>query len=218
MPPAVAEARRRLGRAYRRLGHAIAGHRPDADTVDRVAHILDRTVDELAGFPELRRDVERRHEIEWERPVDDGASMFSFDERPVSGRSAPLGFDLDVVREGDEAVGRLTFGRAHEGAPNRAHGGMVSALFDDVFGFILSIEQQAGFTGELTVRYEAGTPIGTPLECRVRMTHREGRKMLMTGELTPDGDPSTVYARSRATFIAIDRDVFQRLVAAPPAV
>lgn len=139
--------------------------------------------------------------------------MFSFDERPVSGRSAPLGFDLSVTREGDEAVGRLTLGSAHEGAPSRSHGGMVSALLDDMFGFILTIEQQAGFTGELTVRYEAGTPIGVPLACRVRMTGREGRKLFMTGELTLDDDNDTVFARAKATFIAIDPERFSQLTA-----
>lgn len=137
--------------------------------------------------------------------------MYTFDERPVSGRSAPLGFDLDVRREGNEAVGRLTLGPAHEGAPQRSHGGMISALMDDMFGFILTIEEQAGFTGELTVRYEAGTPIGTPLECRVRMVERDGRKLYMTGEVTLDGDPDTVFARGRAVFIAIDVEQFRRL-------
>lgn len=141
--------------------------------------------------------------------------MFSFDERPVSGRSAPIGFDLDVHRDGDDAVGHLTFGKAHEGAPNRAHGGMVSALLDDMFGFVLTIEQQAGFTGELKVRYQAGTPIGVPLECRARMTHRDGRKLFMTGELTPADDRGAVLAVGTATFIAIDPEDFRRLTVTP---
>jgi acyl-CoA thioesterase FadM len=84
---------------------------------------------------------------------------------------------------------------------------VVAALFDDVFGFVLTINAQPAFTGELTVRYEAGVPIGVPLECRVRLDRWEGRKIHMTGELYDD--EGRVVARSRALFIAIDPDVFR---------
>ncbi len=208
--PDVAAARARLGAAYRQLGHSIAGHHVDAPSIDRLTGILLDAVSDLDQLP-LRDRTSERPTGDWGPPPASGEAMFSFDERPVSGRSAPLGFDLSVTREGDEAVGRLTFGAAHEGAPARSHGGMVSALLDDMFGFILTIEQQAGFTGELTVRYEAGTPIGVPLACRVRMTRREGRKLFMTGELTLDSDTSTVFARAKATFIAIDPERFGQL-------
>jgi acyl-coenzyme A thioesterase PaaI-like protein len=104
----------------------------------------------------------------------------------------------------------VTLRSAHEGAPGRSHGGIVSALFDDVFGFILTIYQQPGFTGELTIRYERGVPLHQPLECRVRLDDREGRKLYMTGELsgTDDDGERVVYTRARATFIAIDRERF----------
>ena len=94
---------------------------------------------------------------------------------------------------------------AHEGAPDRSHGGIVAALFDDVYGFVLALQMQPAFTGQLAVRYEAGVPIGVPLECRVRMDSAEGRKLFMSGELC-DGD--TVFARSTATFITIPRELF----------
>lgn len=208
--PELAEARARLGAAYRRLGHSIAGHSADIAAVDRITASLGTASDELEQHPVRSRSVERETG-DWGPPPASGEKMFSFDERPVSGRSAPLGFDVDITREGDEVVARLTLGSAHEGAPSRSHGGMVAALFDDIYGFVLTIEEQAGFTGELTVRYEAGTPIGTPLECRVRLTQRDGRKLKMTGELTLAGDPSTVFARSSATFIAIDPERFSQL-------
>jgi hypothetical protein len=136
--------------------------------------------------------------------------MFSFDERPISGRAAPYGLDVRILRDGDDAVGHVTLGSAHEGAPGRSHGGIVSALFDDVYGFLLTIARQPAFTGTLTIRYEQGVPIHVPLECRVRVDRRDGRKLLFSGEITgpgPDG-PSTVFTRSTATFIAIDEAAF----------
>jgi acyl-coenzyme A thioesterase PaaI-like protein len=133
--------------------------------------------------------------------------MTSYDERPISGRASPWGLDLDIRRRGDEAVTTLTLRAAHEGAPGRSHGGIVAALFDDVYGFILEIQAQSAFTGELWVRYEAGVPIGIPIVCTVRLDRREGRKLFMTGELTV-GSTDQVLARSAATFIAIDPSTF----------
>lgn len=155
------------------------------------------------------RQIERP-EGDWGPGPADGEEMFSFDERPISGRAAPFGVDLRVFRDGDEAVGHVTLGAAHEGAPGRSHGGIVSALFDDVFGFVLTIEQQSGFTGTLTIRYEKGIPIGEPLECRVRLDRREGRKLYMSGELTADspGAEAVVVTRATAIFIAIPEAIF----------
>ena len=77
----------------------------------------------------------------------------------------------------------------------------LAALFDDVYGFVLTLLAEPGFTGEICVRYEAGVPIGRALDCRVRLAERDGRKLRMTGELT---DAGTVVARSWATFITVD--------------
>ena len=77
----------------------------------------------------------------------------------------------------------------------------MAAIFDDVLGYLLTFLERPGFTGELSVRYEAATPIGQPLEFRGRVTGREGRKIFAEGEAYADGK---VVARSRATFIGID--------------
>ena len=213
LPDDVADARIRLGRAYRRLGHAIAGHHASAATLDEVALEADRLERLLTSGEPRNRQIERPSG-DWGPGPADGEEMFSFDERPISGRAAPYGLDLTVIRDGAEAVGHVTLGAAHEGAPARSHGGIVSALFDDVFGFVLTIERQAAFTGTLTIRYEQGVPIGEPLECRVRLDRREGRKLFMSGELTigtraaEGSDDGNVVTRATAVFIAIPEDTF----------
>lgn len=200
-PDAVGEARARAGRAIRDIGHALVGHHVPVDVLDDLTRALDditRRLDE--GEPRSRAQI--RRDGDFEAPPD-GAVMTTHDERPVSGRASPWGLDLEVRRDGQEAVATLTLRAAHEGAPGRSHGGIVAALFDDVFGFVLAIRQQSAFTGELWVRYEAGVPVGVPLVCRVRADRVEGRKLYMTGELT-DSTTDEVLVRSRATFITID--------------
>jgi acyl-coenzyme A thioesterase PaaI-like protein len=206
-PDDLADARAEAGRAIRDIGHALVGHQAPVELIDRITSVLDDLTAELeVGPPRSRR--EERPTADWGPPPADGETMTSYDERPISGRSSPWGLDLAIVREGDEAVARLTLRAAHEGAPGRSHGGVVAALFDDVYGFVLTMFSQAAFTGELGIRYEAGTPIGHPLECRVRQERREGRKLFMTGELI-DATDGAVVARSTATFIAIDPDQFR---------
>lgn len=205
-PDEVAEARARAGRAVRDLGHALVGRQAPIELIDDVTDQLNRLTTSLELHGPRSRSAERPRG-DWGPTPGEGAPMTSYDERPVSGRSSPWGLDLAIRREGDEAVAAVTLRAAHEGAPSRSHGGIVAALFDDVFGFVLTIHSQPAFTGELTIRYEAGTPIGRPLECRVRLSGRDGRKLRMTGELNDLGSATTV-ARAHAVFIAIDPEQF----------
>jgi acyl-coenzyme A thioesterase PaaI-like protein len=203
-PDDLADARARAGRAVRDIGHELVGHEASVELLDRITATLDALSAELAVNPERNRAITRRGG-DWGPAPDDGALMTSFDERPISGRASPWGLDLTVHRQGHEAVATCILRAAHEGAPGRSHGGVVSALFDDVYGFVLTILAQPGFTGEFTVRYHDGVPIGRPLECRVRCTEHRGRKILVSGELTDDGH---VVATSTGTFIAVDPTKF----------
>jgi acyl-coenzyme A thioesterase PaaI-like protein len=138
--------------------------------------------------------------------VPDGAQVVHFDECFVSGPWNPLGIAVVVHREGDEAVARVQLGPAFEGAPGRSHGGIVAAIFDDVLGYQLVFVHEPAFTGELTVRYLAPTPIGQPLEFRSRVTGRDGRKIYVEAEARVDGPEGEPVATAHATFVAISND------------
>ncbi len=210
LPDDIADARADAAKALREVGHAFVGHHVPVDEVEQLTADLTAWLDRI-DREQVRDRVIERPTGDWGPPPASGEEMFSFDERPVSGRASPYGLDLRVIRDGDEVVAHVTLGSAHEGAPRRSHGGIVSALFDDVFGFVLTISRQPAFTGQLTVRFEQGVPIHEQLECRVRMSEKEGRKIHMTGELTGDdgADGRVVYTRASAIFIAIDPEVFR---------
>jgi acyl-coenzyme A thioesterase PaaI-like protein len=203
-PDRESDARAWAGKAVRDIGHALVGHRPSLELIDRVSTTLDDLTAALVATPTRQRG-DHSPQGDWGKPAPEHVELTSFDERPISGRASPWGLDLTVRREGDEIVATCTLRAAHEGAPGRSHGGIVAALFDDIFGFLLTLVVEPAFTGELGVRYEAGVPIGVPLTCRVRLADRVGRKLLMTGELLADG---AVVARSTATFITIPRERF----------
>lgn len=214
-----AAARRRAGQAVRDLGHALVGHAVGRELLDEVADTLQSLTDRLDdGTPRSRAMVDFSDHTT-EMPGSD-TQLESYDDRPFSGLSSPWGLDLEVHQRGRSVEATVTLRAAHEGAPGRCHGGIVAALFDDVFGFLLGVIKEPAFTGELSIRYEAGTPLDRPLACRGRLTERSGRKLWIEGELvdvSTSGEP--VVARATGLFITVDPDRFRLTtqLPAPPA-
>ncbi len=211
---AIEEARARAGRAIRDLGHAFIGRHATLEQIERLSAAVESITAEL--WPgAVRTRGEHRFATRQDTDLPQGRFETTFDDRPVSGRSSPWGLDLDLHRHGDEIEALVTLRAAHEGAPNRSHGGIVAALFDDVFGYVLGVIHQPAFTGDLYVRYAAPAPLHRSLSCRVRLDERVGRKLLMTGELT-DVESGRQLATARATFIAVDPEAFARQTAERP--
>ena len=214
--PDIIEARARAGQAIRDLGHAFIGRHAPLDRIDHLSDVIEREIAELQLGEE--RSKGNLHEFSDRDRADlpQGHFRHSFDDRPISGRASPWALDPELHRHGDEIVALVTLRAAHEGAPGRAHGSIVAALFDDVFGSVLDIVKQPAFTGDLYIRYAAPTPLFRELECRVRLDRREGRRLFMTGELT-DSVTDQVVATAKATFIAVDPAAFAGGTAARPA-
>jgi acyl-coenzyme A thioesterase PaaI-like protein len=214
--PAIVAARRRAGRAIRELSHAFVGRHATVDQIERLAESVEAITAELWPQEHRSRGQDTWYSSPSTADYPQGRFMSGYDDRPVSGSASPYGLDLDLHRHGDEIEARVTLRSAHEGAPDRSHGGIVAALFDDVFGFVLGVVRQAAFTGDLYVRYHAPTPLFRELSCRVRLADQQGRKLLMTGELS-DLATGDVVASAKATFIAVDPALFASMTAARPA-
>ena len=210
----VADARDRAAAALRRLGHAVVGHNADAALLERVAAAADSVAETVEqGEPRSRpiADIKRRL---WEEPPTDGSAMSHFAECVVSGTANPMGIGIKVRRDGDEAVADFNLGAAFEGAPRRAHGGVVAAIFDDVMGYVLVVHRTPAFTGRLTVSYRAPVPMGQDMTVRARLERREGRKLFMTAQMTLTADGShPVICEAEGLFIAIPPE---RLGLKPP--
>lgn len=211
--------RRAAGQAVRDLGHALVGHDADGSLLAEVASTLGDLTVRLDGGASRSRPPDQFGNREGVG-TDRGVPVESYDDRPFSGRASPWGLDLDVHRVGDEIEAHVTLRAAHEGAPGRAHGGIVAGLFDDVFGFVLGAVHVPAFTGELSVRYVCPTPLHRPLRCCGRLAERSGRKLVITGELfdatQPDQGP---VATGSGLFIAVDPELFGQTMQlpAPPA-
>jgi acyl-coenzyme A thioesterase PaaI-like protein len=198
------EVREQAASALRDLNHAFAAHDPDDDDLSALADAVRDLVAKIETQPRRDRLALMQSAVSAQGfPV--GSKGSGFSDRAVGGTTNPTGVDLTVAYEGDEVVTEVILRRAFEGAPGRAHGGMVAAAFDDVTGFVIGLIGEPAFTGELTVRYLAPVPIERPLEMRARLDGRERRKLFISGEVR-DGD--NVVATCKAIYITVDPSRF----------
>lgn len=195
-----ATPRSRAAEALRELGHALVAHDADPDLLERVEAAARRVTADVAASPRILRDERSMKEAMFSRPTVDGTVIRHFDQCFVSGVDNPLGIGMIVTRRGEEVEAEVRLGAAFEGAPGRSHGGIVAAIFDDLAGYLLSVHKVPAFTGELTVRYHAATPVGPPVRFGARLVGRDGRKLSIEAEAF---DGETLLATARATMIAI---------------
>src|SRR5436190_21418018 len=199
-------ARVRAATALRRLGHAIVSHDVPASTFDAIASQIEEWLPSIEAAPGRSRSVETMKQHMFERPPE-GSPIGTFPDCVVSGDANPMGLDVQFFREGDEAVSRTVLGPAFEGAPNRAHGGVVAAVFDDLMGFVLTIHESPAYTAELTVRYRRPTPVNEEIEFRARLVDRRGRRLHIEAEASDK--PGTKTATAGGLFITIPREGFE---------
>jgi acyl-coenzyme A thioesterase PaaI-like protein len=201
-------ARLQLAATLRRLGHAVVSFQAD----DPVLEDINEKV--LSLLPTLEASPERPHAFLNPGPliftteITEGPSEEKRDAFPdcvISGRANPMGVAAHLCRDRSEAVCEVTLGAAFEGAPGRAHGGIVAALIDETMGLVLSIEGTPGFTGKLAITYRAPTPIGKPLEVRAHLAERNGRKLTIKGWIKSEGK---FLAQAEGLFIAVDPEKF----------
>lgn len=123
---------------------------------------------------------------------------------PISGRRNPIAPPIRMWRDGDEVRGEVVFSPTYAGPPNAVHGGIVAAVFDEVLAMANIVSGTAGFTGTLTIKYHAKTPLNTPIELWAANLRQDGRKQISRGEMRLDGK---VIASAEGLFITAVEDM-----------
>lgn len=96
------------------------------------------------------------------------------------------------------AVVRL--GEDYQGPPGSVHGGYLAAMFDSLLGVLpyKLTGRRGAFTGRLTVRYRALTPLDTDLVLTGRITDARSRRVTAAGQCHVDG---VLTAEADALFV-----------------
>lgn len=189
----------------RRLGHALIAHRPSSAVLERLVVTVDGLLPEVTAAPEGSEPfdfVSDEHLAgragSGGEPSDSGIVLFP--DSVVSGSANPMGMGAVYSLEGKKVVARVALGPAFEGAPGRAHGGMVAAIIDETMGAVLPQAGTPAYTGTLTIRYLAPAPIGEELVFRAWIHRRDRRKLTIhaTGQ-----HRDTRFAEAEGVFITV---------------
>jgi acyl-coenzyme A thioesterase PaaI-like protein len=194
------QARQAAAASLRALSHAFAAHELADDELSSLADTADELTRRADQSP--RRD---RLALMQNRPEGQALGGEGFEDRAVGGSANPTSVEVMSVRLEGDVVAEVSLRRAFEGAPGRAHGGIVAAVFDDVTGFVIGKLQEPAFTGELTVRYVAPVPVDESLEIRARLDRRERRKLFISAEMRAG---EKVVAICHAIYITVDASRF----------
>jgi acyl-coenzyme A thioesterase PaaI-like protein len=205
-PEASESLRTEAAAALRDLVHAFVAHERDDDAL---VALRDWARNETAA---LDASEPRSRMLLMQRAFADAGSAewkpaggAGHEDRAVAGLANPTGLVFDRWRVGDTMVADVVLGAAFEGAPGRAHGGIVAAAFDDFTGAVIGMLQEPAFTGELTVRFIQPVPVQTPLRLRTWLDSRDGRKLHIHADAHA-GDQ--LVATCKAVYITVDPQTF----------
>jgi acyl-coenzyme A thioesterase PaaI-like protein len=192
----------------RELGHEFVGRALSDEQLNAIAAQLRTMLEGVRDSPQRVRELSRDRLEEFTLTIPTFAEIGErqlFADSIVAGAANPMGLAALLWRDGDVACMQVTLGKAFEGAPGRAHGGVVAALLDEVMGLMNVIHGAMAFTAQLDVTYLAPTPVGAPIIARAWLARADNRKQFVEATLH-DGD--LMVARAEALFVSIDRSIF----------
>ena len=192
----------------RQLGHEFVGRTLSDDELETLSRTMRTLLDEVRTAPPRVRALSRDRLEEFTLTIptfDEIGERQLFSDSIVAGAANPMGLAAQLWRDGDVACVRVTLGKAFEGAPGRAHGGVIAALLDEVMGLMNVIHGAMAFTAQLDITYVAPTPVGEPIIARAWLARRDNRKQFVEATLHAD---DVLVASAKALFITLDRSVF----------
>ncbi len=121
-----------------------------------------------------------------------------FPYSPLIGDLNPIAPPFYFWKDNEFLLGKGTFDSQYCGPPEAVHGGHVAALMDELLGVTGVVSGYGGFTGTLTIRYEATTPLDEVLSLKGWIHAVEDRKVTIRGELRTE---QNICATAEGLFI-----------------
>ncbi len=127
----------------------------------------------------------------------------------VCGDKNEHGLQARFFRDGDRAVAKLTTRDVFEGYRGIFHGGIISAMLDEVMIKAVLANDIYAVTAELTVRFLKPVGIDVDLEFSGEIVERKGRMYLTRGEVVGSG--GVKYATATGKYIEARPEMKTRL-------
>ena len=194
-------------RLTRALARALVEEQDVAALADRVG-ALARQLQEAAADPAAVTVADPHPQT----------TSFAADLTPITSAVNPLAPPLAIRQVDGESVSDTVLPPQYVGPPGRVHGGIVALMLDQVLGNAAHASGlPPSYTRELTITYDAATPLDRPIRVVGRIDRVDGRKRFMSGEVLAD---DRVAARATGVWISpreVQPDAAQADAAQPDA-
>jgi acyl-coenzyme A thioesterase PaaI-like protein len=123
------------------------------------------------------------------------------------GHLNPHGLRLDFYRtaDGEGLWTPFTPAPEHEGFAGVVHGGIVTAVLDEVMGWAVFVRDIWAVTGRIEVQFRRPVEIGMRTRASGRVVADRGRLLDIAAELRRDGD-DVLLADATATFVRVPEE------------
>ena len=127
----------------------------------------------------------------------------------VCGIDNPIGLHLKFYTDdGGRCIARFQPKPEHQGYPGQLHGGLTSALLDEVMGRVLIMEDVWAMTGRLEIKFRKPVPLDQELTIVAELTRNRSRAYEARGEIQlPDG---TTLIEGSGMYIRIPDEVVEQ--------
>jgi uncharacterized protein (TIGR00369 family) len=128
----------------------------------------------------------------------------------VCGMQNPIGLKAFFYQDEEgRVVAHFTGKEEHQGYPGMMHGGIVTALLDEVIGRVAIAQDLWAVTAKLEVRFRHPVPLGQPLTLVGELTHLRSRTLEAHGEIRlEDG---AVAAEAEGVYIRLPQEEITRV-------
>ncbi|MCB0076300.1 MAG: PaaI family thioesterase [Anaerolineales bacterium] len=122
----------------------------------------------------------------------------------VCGLDNPVGLQLTFWQSADRVRSRCQLPEPYQSWPNIGHGGVISALLDEVMArAVIGLHDAFAVSVKLALRFHDNTPLNEPLVVEGWVERRRGTQWFFTAAELRHGEDDRLLASATATFTCV---------------
>ncbi|NQV29500.1 MAG: PaaI family thioesterase [Candidatus Marinimicrobia bacterium] len=140
-------------------------------------------------------------------PIEFGKQFISFITGEHNDHRISLKYHF--CEQDGEVYAEVKFGKLAQGPPGHAHGGAISAVFDELMGACCWVNGYPAMTAQYTTRFYKPLPLEKEVLYCAKIKAIDGNKINLKAKLIDE--TSQKYASARGLFILQDMEKFKQM-------
>jgi len=140
-------------------------------------------------------------------PIEFGKQFISFITGTHNDQRISLKYHFN--EQNGEVYAEVKFGKLAQGPPGHAHGGAISAVFDELMGACCWVNGYPAMTAQFTTRFFKPVPLNVSMLFSAFIKKLEGSKVNLKAKLSNHSGQR--YASARGLFILQPMETFERM-------